>query len=365
MATELHGNGSATRVAPGPSIEAIALEILRNQITPWFFPILVLYGLIGNSLCLVVLTRKRPFPPDIQGWFTAFCISEIFALITSGMDFYLVSTFNIELRTYSAVTCHIGTIIIYVGYFMVCWIQTGISVLRAYAMLNPIRKGFNITWQRSRMLFVIVLFFGAALYSIATPILIQYEQLNASSFTKTSCYETKIFVFVDYIIKDVLSFVLIFISSILVVYGLRNCMKKYKVSQYQKKTTVTLLAMNVTYFISQPLYNTYVILRAEGIIVNSQKAYELTLTILLYLTYIDISTNWMFFFLLGRRFRRFMQLSLRCPVTRSQAPHQRLQNYPMGFVKRSSEGSQDQSSMMRKNFPIDYPRASRFSDPLA
>lgn len=277
----------------------------------WFFPVLLVFGVGGNTTCLLVLIKRKPFPADVLQWFTAFSITQLFVLVTAGVDHYISSVFQISLRNKGPVICRLVIFITYVGYFSVCWTQTGISVLRAYATMFPMRRNAGVSRRKTIVPMLIVFVSGVCITSACTISTIYERRLTNDSQDVSICYGSDTFVLIDFVAKDAISFILIFSSSILIIYNFRKAMSRYNISQYQRRTTLTLLGMNVTYFVSEPLFNLYIILAGSGVILHRPEEYKFTQSILQFLTYVDLSTNWLFFFVLGRRFRKYLGITLR------------------------------------------------------
>lgn len=293
----------------------LSIDFINRYVTAWFLPCVLFVGVSGNLLCLVVLIKKSPFPRDVQNWFVVFCIAEIYVLLTSGVDFYLFMVLDIRLREMSEWACKLTTGLYYTGFFMVCWTQTAISMLRAYATAKPMKRGIIVTNFRTDMalilLFIVIVLFCA----LSAICLIHYSppQVEGNSTDDQAyyspCYSDEAFVVIDYIFKDVIPFLLMFCSSLVVITGLRQAMARYQISQYQRRMTMTLLGMNFTYVLANPTFNTYNMLYVKHVIQHSNEEYLRTVTILSLLTYLDFATNWLFFFMLGKRFRKYLRIA--------------------------------------------------------
>lgn len=291
----------------------VSLDFINRYVTTWFLPCVLFVGVSGNFLCLVVLIKKSPFPRDVQNWFVVFCIAEIYVLLTSGVDFYLFVVLDIRLREMSEWMCKLTTGAYYIGFFMVCWTQTAISMLRAYATAKPMKRGIIVTNFRTDMALA-MLFTSIVLFCAVSAItLIHYgpytSQGNSTEDVFVQCYPDEAFVVMDYIFKDVIPFLLMFSSSLVVISGLRQAMARYQISQYQRRMTMTLLGMNFTYVLANPTFNTYNMLYVKHVIQHNEREYLLTMTILSLLTYLEFATNWLFFFMLGKRFRKYLRIA--------------------------------------------------------
>ena len=128
----------------------------------WAVPLFMIFGTVGTTLCLLVLTRRRSNSTqrEIRYWFIALSIFDIYVLVV-GLSLMYIRKINLiapglfedhwdlfrnrtydpmdlDPKGYSAYVCHGISILNYFGLLTSSWLQAGISVLRALSTLLPL-----------------------------------------------------------------------------------------------------------------------------------------------------------------------------------------------------------------------------------
>lgn len=123
----------------------------------WIIPVYFVIGLVGTILCLVVLirTKRRMHSSQITHWFIALSLSDVFVL-GLGLPLmyvtrlhYFVDTGPIEPRRWNKFACYSINTLLYAGLLLSTWLQTGISVLRAFSTCMPLTVRVHLSSSRS------------------------------------------------------------------------------------------------------------------------------------------------------------------------------------------------------------------------
>lgn len=131
--------------------------IFHRYFFSWIIPVYFVIGLVGTILCLVVLirTKRRMHSSQITHWFIALSLSDVFVLAL-GLPLmyvtrlhYFVDTGPIEPRRWNKFACLSINTLLYAGLLLSTWLQTGISVLRAFSTCMPLTVRVHLSSTRS------------------------------------------------------------------------------------------------------------------------------------------------------------------------------------------------------------------------
>ena len=245
---------------------------LNQYITSWYLPLLVILGVTGYAVCLLVVVKRQSFSRDVQNWIVAMCLTFIYVLLLSGLlDYYVMAMSGVYLPGLNRYVCHILLTANNMGFFMTAWVQTGTSVLRAYATISPLRSKVVVTRFRSNCALCIVCSACLLLAIVNGTHFVSYDQeiaaesikkrhwndsyaqlnstlknnLTENTTTPLMYYQCNVkesLIYVEFVARDVLPFIIMTISSGVVILGLRRASKYGKRrSLRQRRTTVMLL----------------------------------------------------------------------------------------------------------------------------
>ena len=80
-------------------------ELKKENILASIIGVLIVVGLFGNSLNIIVLSRKSMRIHSTFRLLLYSSIIDIFVILVSVMDVFLIFAFNIEIRNYSSFIC--------------------------------------------------------------------------------------------------------------------------------------------------------------------------------------------------------------------------------------------------------------------
>ena len=122
-------------------------EYIFNTIIP---PCLVIFGILGNLLCLLVFTRKKFQRLPLNFLFRFMAITDNIALLTLLQMSFKYSSFHFDITIMSTFTCKLLT---YVQYFVPPikgWILVIIAIERYFSVINP-RQANTSSWNKFRV----------------------------------------------------------------------------------------------------------------------------------------------------------------------------------------------------------------------
>ncbi len=116
--------------------------ILLKQIIDYFYPIVILIGLVGNLLSFLIFLQKKfeKTPDSIY-----FCLLAIFDIFSNfiALNHFLAFQFNIYLNRTSDIFCKLNHFINYFSTAVSAWLKVLISFDRLFSVIKPTKFLFR------------------------------------------------------------------------------------------------------------------------------------------------------------------------------------------------------------------------------
>jgi hypothetical protein len=198
---------------------------IKTILTIYIPPFMLVFGVLGNTFCLIVYNGKRFKKFPLRFIFMVLSISDsVYLLFSLSIDYTLTHLFKWDPRTVSFNLC---ILLNYFGYLwapLSAWLIVYISVER-YISISAYFHGFNKLKQKNiqAVYFFTIILFNCVYYS---PILfifnLEIMTKNNDSISKTKCYfvsETRKiqFAYMDLINSTLIPATIMLLSTILII----------------------------------------------------------------------------------------------------------------------------------------------------
>ena len=108
------------------------IDILKLNLIKYFYPSLLILGILGNLLCLLLMlkayTKERKENRNFSFCFSMICFSDLLILVFGCFREYLDLVFDIQLRSYSMLSCKILFFSVYLFSAFSSYLYTFIAV---------------------------------------------------------------------------------------------------------------------------------------------------------------------------------------------------------------------------------------------
>lgn len=207
------------------------LLAFSRYLVSWFVPFLFIFGVSGTSLCLVGLLRRRSTQTEIQPWFVALSIADLYALVL-GLPhlYYQVLHYifpGVRINYYNALSnpihimllCYAENVLIYFGLLVSPWIQVGISVLRVCSARLP--SSMRVYMTRRNSVIALITTIVASLGVSLLMILPNYK-IDSPHSQKCILKKTNTFFYLSLFLKVLLPLFFLLSSSLFIIASLRE-----------------------------------------------------------------------------------------------------------------------------------------------
>lgn len=344
---------------PNKTIVGYELIIFYKYFVSWFVPAVIIFGSFGTIISIIVLLFRRTTQPEIRCWFLALSANDLFGLVfglstlyLSKLNFIMTNPlWDLDLKSSQFFVCYFNSNCIFFSLLLSSWLQTGISGLRAVSTSQPLKLRTKITTSTARL--YLVLLIGCALIISLLLINITMEYTEVRLFNRSQGYRcrlkrnfTDMFYFFSLIVRVVIPILLLFLSSIMIWKSLQKHQNEkrhsyllgnsevttLKVSSsprersmphpnsYHRNISCMLLWMNLAFLLANLPYEIFKIIYKNYDLTLIQTKSEMHLYILSrildkffnILVYLNQSTNWLFYFMLGKKFRKDLMILFGC-----------------------------------------------------
>ncbi|XP_064646578.1 rhodopsin, GQ-coupled-like [Lineus longissimus] len=207
---------------------------IYNSIVGYIIPVILLIGIMGNTLSLVIFIRTRKRADAAVQYLSTLAISDTGFITTLGAAYWLKDglayvtdgAISFDLLTYSTATCKLIGFARHALEFASAWAIVAFTLERVYIVWYPLRRA-DIT-ARKRTVIIIAIWVMSACLSIHRLVLNHIEtNLSASScYYNTPTAVTFIILIFDIIVFSYLPCLFILIANILILFGIRKAKAK-------------------------------------------------------------------------------------------------------------------------------------------
>ncbi|KAL3878144.1 hypothetical protein ACJMK2_030515 [Sinanodonta woodiana] len=185
-----------------------------------FSVIFLVLGLTGNLLTVLVL-RKIGFSKRPTLFFLfVLAITDSVVLVTGLSRYWILNTFDLDIRTLSDFGCKINLFVIYLSMQYSSWILVFVCIERVIKTHFPLQFIRIVTYRRVYVSLIILFFIlsGVDLHFFWTNGIDNFTNGDCGSLTtKDKAFDEFVFVYIDFTFLSAAPFVIMFICNVLLV----------------------------------------------------------------------------------------------------------------------------------------------------
>ncbi|KAG5453921.1 hypothetical protein CSKR_108673 [Clonorchis sinensis] len=157
---------------------------LKKYFLKWYLPLVLTLGIFGTVFCLIFLFLSRLFPVNMLIWLVSICVGDFLVLVLEGVWMLLKVWRDLDIRDYNTVGCKLHLILSNYMFYWSAYMQTMLSLQRAYLIIRPIQarsNGPSISW-------LVLIWIGLSILLIfpVLPYAIFYD-IRKNSYHKDDC----------------------------------------------------------------------------------------------------------------------------------------------------------------------------------
>uniref|UniRef100_A0A1I8HY28 G_PROTEIN_RECEP_F1_2 domain-containing protein n=1 Tax=Macrostomum lignano TaxID=282301 RepID=A0A1I8HY28_9PLAT len=347
-ASLMNGGNSTVDVDSDAAKEAAALELLAavyKYLFAWLVPLLYVSGCAGTIVCVTVLLRRGSTQKEARPWFIALSLTDLCVLSVGLPIMYLnivraivkaelsptATVGSYDPRSWNAPACYGLTILQYYGLIASSWVQVGISLTRCLSAVMPLACRRRLNYAASKRALAVTLAVPIVLAVAAVTSSVKYyERSEANNGTGggggsggvcAQKWKSPYYFYSTLVLRVFFPAVCLAVSSAGIMYSLHRFKRTFptdqaRLSQQQRRISIALIGMNSTFLLFALPYELYLIYATErrADLQRGGPAHAAALKIaervFAVLMYTNNATNWIFYFVLGHRFRQELQRRL-------------------------------------------------------
>lgn len=324
---------------PLNSSHFIAFDAVKNYFLSWFLLLVNVMSLGGSGLCICVIIRYKVFTRSTRIWFLALAVSDIMTILVATFDFYLSLIFVNSHRSWMGYLGFFGCQIRYGAIVAVSWtgnmLQAGFSIERSISIISPFHARTLLKQSRSKMVIILLtvtsLTSGFFVNMVSMEFNITNRECHRKEYTEGLVSITKLVYYLDLIIFRTIPILIIIIGSFTIAILMKHRARQLQHSRHSNRRTSSestnkeknssrresqaftlLLLMNFIALITNPLFLLFELIDGEGSEqkesgkLSGDKCLSVILTTIFNcLMYTNSFTNWIFYIVIGTRFKRF------------------------------------------------------------
>ena len=121
-------------------------------------PLLLLVGVVGNTLSVLVLLRKALRSSTTMFYLIFLSVGDILTLYTGLLRYWISNAFDIDVRNISDTGCKIHTFLVYLSLDFTVWVLVSVTVDRCLSVSMPFRTKRICTIWRSKLIVIFIVF---------------------------------------------------------------------------------------------------------------------------------------------------------------------------------------------------------------
>ncbi|KAK3611139.1 hypothetical protein CHS0354_014883 [Potamilus streckersoni] len=190
-----------------------------------FSVVFLLLGLTGNLLTILVFRKIGVSKRPTLIFLFVLAITDSVVLVTGLSRYWILNTFELDIRTLSDVGCKINLFVIYLSMQYSSWILVFVCIERVIKTYFPLQFIRIVTYRRVYASLIILFFVlsGVDLHFFWTNGINNFTNESCDSLTpKDRNFDEFVFVYIDFAFLSATPFVIMFICNVLLVRTLRR-----------------------------------------------------------------------------------------------------------------------------------------------
>lgn len=293
-------------------------------------PILFLVGIIGNSLSLIILKQLRFWMKPSLFLLVPLALTDITVLCIGLSRYWILTTFEYDIRLISHVGCKINLFLIYISMQFSSWILVCFTFERFLKTNFPFRYLRLMTVKKEAfavvVIFVLLVFVdGHFFWTNGITDRNGTITMDCTSLTEDIFqFEEKTFVYIDLVVLSVLPAILMIIMNICIIRVLRQSIEYLRTAsgnnraadrhRYSIRVTKMLLFTNSYFLLATLPISVYLIVdsytKCLGPTVDARK--DLARSVLYLLQFSNYTMNFFLYVAANDKFRQHLRSLLRC-----------------------------------------------------
>jgi len=299
--------------------------ILLKRVYP---PILFTFGLLGNFLSVLTLRKRKLTSTSIL--LTSLAVTDSFVLTNCVLKNWIENMIDFKIHLLSDAMCKFETFLYYFLLQLSPWLMVLITCERAYSVLRPASVRHTITIVRT---LVAVCLLVIILVGINAHVLYTFNLINNHCYAvHYEQFMFKIWTWVDMMMAFGLPFVFLLTGNVIILIRIRSSERFRTTSVYSTTngTNVRVSRNRVSQWtaITLTLNTAFIVLVMPSVVFGIGQYYwfppplaetyvqmKFTSTIVFMLMYLNSAINFVFYMMLGSRFRADLKDLLSCVCT--------------------------------------------------
>ena len=325
-------NNTSSRVL---STNTQDLERVLIALLTYVSPVLVCMCLLGNSLTMIILSRKRNRITSTSVLLTILAISDIVIVLTGIFNNWLVYVWNVDIRATGEIMCKVHVFMTYFSIHLSSGILVLVTFERTLCVISPHKV--KLFFKRRNSLLCVAclgvalslinghLFYGANILKKNADGEMQFVCIPGGS-PEYQYFLRNAWPWIDLCLSFLIPCVLILTGNILILAYLarraRHCQDLGVVQQKKPSLTLLLHLLTIVFLVSMAPYTIFTIL-LNYLVDNAEDPYEEFSRlinynrILLILVAFNPTLNFILYFLSGSKFRDEVKALVSCKTTQS------------------------------------------------
>ena len=284
-------------------------------------PILLVFGTLGNSLCMVVLNSGHLRTMPATRYLVALAVADS-SVLWIGLPHWWLKVFGINIRDMSNVVCKLHVFLLYSAIHSSAWLLVVVTLQRLVCVCFPLSARVLSTPKSATLVIiaVIAVVFGLNMHSFWTfdvwPITVNNGTVRNVCYSQT--YFVKgIWTWIDFSVSSFVPFVVIVICNAIIIYKIFQarksreiCMNVQQVKGQEKmmQLSVTLVTISFVFLLCTCPTTVYFIVEPywKGVDSSprSKASRYLTHTVAHFLFYLNSAINFILYCVTGPSFRQ-------------------------------------------------------------
>ena len=281
-------------------------------------PIVIAIGIIGNTLSILILSRKRMRKHTSAFYFTVLAVTDLLVLTVGLLRNFLVALMGYDpIRTYSQASCKIHTFLVYfLGQFS-AWVLLSVTVERFISVWFPFKARYLCTYKHAAIGLVIlaVCLSSANFHFFWTIGLSAFGndtvKLSCSDFEEYHYFTRVIWNFIDSLLTTYIPCACMIFLNILIIIKLkrfRSAVIFAPDSNSARVNTMTAMLLTVTFtFVSLMTPLTLYLIGQNywwEYQHNNDSSFQIYLAAAFQLMYMNNAINFLLYYVSGNMFRK-------------------------------------------------------------
>ena len=299
-------------------------------------PLVIILGTFGNSLTIVVLLRQARNLSSTAVYLLILAFSDLLILYLGPIRQWIKYLWKTDVRTLTDAGCKIQIFLTYFSAQFSSWLLVAVTIERAISVIYPHKVKLGCTTTKASIsvltIFICIFglnahfFYGYGLTSVPSNLKSTYQCIPL--YDEYRNFRDEILPWIDFTVTFLVPFLLLSLSNVIIIVKLkRSARRRRKMSLTQteragRSVTLLLIVLCVVFFICLTPVSIYLIImphvKENAMKLPFQEMVRQIEYVLFWhaltncFSYINATTNFIFYFLSGSRYRSEVRALFTC-----------------------------------------------------